>query len=240
MYGGLCNSDYVKSLLDLKETLIKNYHSFNFISLTNESLIQRGRNTLAWYFLNNSNSTHLLFIDGDIGFNPEDVLKMLAADKSLIGGIYPKKQINWEDATLAIQTNKNLDIESFTGKFVLNMDTVPERVFFDQPIEVKHIGTGFMLIKRHVFEDLREHVGFYIGNGNTEENGQPVYNYFQVTVDEVDNVLLSEDYFFCKAYQKIGGKVYAAPWCNFFHSGTYRFRGSYVEQLKLRDGSFFK
>lgn len=238
MYGGLCNGDYTRALLELKETLVKNYHTFNFIYLVNESLIQRGRNTLAWLFLNQTKDTHLLFIDSDLNFNSEDVLKMLAADKPVIGGIYPKKGLNWESIKIAMSKTDQKDFEKFSGDFVFDLEGSPERIYFDQPIEVKNIGTGFLMIKRHVFEELAPHVGTYIGNGYTEEKEQTVYNYFQVAVE--NNILLSEDYFFCRQYQKIGGKVYAAPWCNFEHNGNYRFRGSFVEQLKLNDGTFYK
>lgn len=238
MYGGVCHGGYVKSLLQLKETLISHYHQFHFISIENESLIQRGRNTLVWYFLNKTNFTHLLFIDSDLAFNPEDVLKMLSFDKDIIGGIYPKKTINW-DSVKSIMPNIELNnINKFTGEFVLAVDTLEPRIFFDQPFEVKHLGTGFMLIKRETFKKLEEHVGSYISNNYTDDSKQKTFNYFQVTVE--NNELLSEDYFFCNAFQKIGGKIYAAPWCDFEHNGNYRFSGSFVEHLKLQDGSFYK
>lgn len=238
MYGGVCNGDFTNSLLKLKELLVQNYHTFNFIYICNESLIQRGRNTLTWMFLNETKDTHLLFIDADLGFNAADVLKMLAADKPIIGGIYPKKAINWSVVKKAIDKVPDESLDTFAGDFVVEFAEVPDRLHFDQPIEVRNIGTGFMLIKRHVFEDLAEQVGSYLGNGYTNERDKVVYNYFQVGVE--DNILLSEDYFFCREYQKFGGKVYAAPWCNFEHNGNYRFRGSFVEHLKLSDGSFYK
>ena len=182
--------------------------------------------------------THLLFIDSDLNFAPEDVLKMIAADKPIIGGIYPKKTINWPALRKIIDKAPDEALDKFSGDFVVEFGDLPERLYFDQPIEVKNIGTGFLLIKRHVFEDIAEQVGSYIGNGYTNERDEVVHNYFQVAVE--DNILLSEDYFFCREYQKFGGKVYAAPWCNFEHNGNYRFRGSFVEHLKLSDGSFYK
>jgi len=237
MYGGMCTGDFTESLIDLNRVLAENGHEFHFIYLTNESLIQRGRNTLAWFFLNTTQATHLLFIDADIGFKATDVLQMIEADKGIIAGIYPKKAISWDTVKAAY----NRDIENperFSGVFVYDLKEKPDRIFFDQPLLLKNAGTGFMLIKREVFKELEETVGYYISNNYTQDRNQKIFNYFQVTVEE--DTLLSEDYFFCRAYQKIGGEVYGAPWCNFRHLGTYQFSGSFVESLKLRDPSFFK
>jgi hypothetical protein len=235
MYNGVCSGAYTESLLQLNNLLNANGHSFHYICLTNESLIQRGRNTLAWYFLNTTEASHLMFIDADIGFRADDVIKMIEADREVIAGIYPKKGIDWESVKYAY----NRDLENpqrFSGMFVYDPVPGTERIFFDQPLELMNAGTGFMLIKREVFKELEDSVGSYISNNYTQDRDSKTFNYFQVAVD--GDRLLSEDYFFCRAYQKIGGKIYGAPWCNFTHIGTYGFSGSFVDSLKLRDRAF--
>jgi hypothetical protein len=237
MYGGMCNGAFASSLLNLTQTLEKNGHNFLFTYLTNESLIQRGRNTLAHIFLAREDATHLMFIDADIGFNADDVIKMLDADKGIIGGLYPKKTLNWANIEASMKLGLPVPT-NFSGDFVYDPEPGIDLIYFDQPFELRHVGTGFMLIKREVFTEMIPHVDSYSGNGYTVDHGEKVHNFFQVAV--VDNVLLSEDYFFCNTYKKLGGKIYGAPWCNFRHLGTYAFEGSFVETLKLKDGTFFK
>src|SRR4051812_2306284 len=95
MYGGQCAGPYVKSLLDLQALCYKFQINCVFYFLFNESLITRARNYLVDEFLR-SKCTHLMFIDSDIDFNSMDVLALLACDKPIIGGAYPKKTIAWE------------------------------------------------------------------------------------------------------------------------------------------------
>jgi hypothetical protein len=236
MYGGVCHGSYTDSMIELGMVLREAGHSFSFIYLSNESLIQRARNTLAWYFLNTTNASHLFFIDADLGFEAKDVLRMIDADKDIIAGIYPKKALKME--TLKKALNKGLpDPEKFAGDFVYRLHEDTERVYFDQPLRMKYAGTGFMLIKRDVFTKLMPVVGTYKSNNHTADGGEVTYNFFQVPVE--DDELLSEDYFFCRAFDKIGGEIYGAPWCNFSHTGSYPFIGSFVEHLKINDPKFY-
>ena len=97
MYGGMSHGMYVKSCLDL-QALCANYGvEVRFSFIFNESLITRARNYLVDEFLR-SDCTHLMFIDSDIGFDPNDViaLSVIAAegtDKHIVCGPYPKKCI---------------------------------------------------------------------------------------------------------------------------------------------------
>ena len=87
MYGGMCTSEYTQSILNLSEAANKSEGvKLTTIFLGNECLIQRGRNTIAHHFMNLPDATHLLFIDADIKFRTEDIVKMIQADKSLIIG----------------------------------------------------------------------------------------------------------------------------------------------------------
>ena len=96
------------------------------------------------------------------------------------------------------------------------------------PFQVKHIGTGFMLIRRDVFEKIKPHVGWYTNTGNTTDAGDKIYDYFKV--QNVNNELLSEDYNFCHMYREHGGTIWAAPWCVLGHFGSYLFSGQYAQQ----------
>jgi len=216
-YGGWVCSEYVTSLFNL-QTLCNSLNIKETIMfLANESLIQRARNRIAHVFLQ-SNADYLMFIDADQKFVPTDIIKMIKADKGLIGGPVPMKGINWDNVRSGALDNYP-NLEELTGIF--NVNTLPghKMVNSETPFQVKHVGTGFMLIARHVFETLKPHVGWYY------RNGEKVYDFFKV--QNINNELLSEDYNFCHMYREHGGSVWLAPWCKIGHFGSHLYDGQY-------------
>ena len=121
MYGGQCFGFFTQALLITQNVLpaagVKSSFSFVF----NESLIQRARNLLAHNFLK-TDATHLMFIDADIKFNPNDIIPMIQADKDIICGMYPKKEINWQTVRNAVEKGvPNSELHAHTGVFVVNL-----------------------------------------------------------------------------------------------------------------------
>ena len=233
MYGGMCCSEYVQSLMGLQDAMHQYGHKVTCIFLGNESLIQRARNTIVWHFLQ-TDASHLLFMDADQKFVPNDVAKMLKADKGIIGGPVPMKGINWDAVRSAAILNQP-DLSAVSGIFNLNKLEGHDMVAPDQPFQVKHIGTGFMLIRRDVFDDLSDKVGYYTNGGSTIPPEAKVGDYFQVKVK--DGELLSEDYNFCSMYRENGGEVWAAPWCEVGHFGAYCFNGQYAKGAEYVSGN---
>ena len=228
MYGGMCTGLYTQSLIKTIGMLTNHGHQVSCHFMFNESLITRARNNLSHQFLQ-SDATHLLWIDSDIQWQPEDVMRLLDADLDIIGGIYPKKEINWECVKQAAQAGKG-NLANYTGTFVVNLpNDVPRMVVEkDKPAEVANLGTGFMLVKREVFEQMKAYTPTYVSD-MTHLQGQTIYAFYQDTICPESNRWLSEDYFFCKSWRDHGGKVYAAPWCELSHIGTYTFAGRLVE-----------
>ena len=234
MYGGMCSGYYAQSVLTLQKCLQSAGVDCTYSLMFNESLITRARNALTHGFLS-SNATHLMFIDADIRFIPDQFLPMLAADKDIICGIYPKKEINWQLVRQAIERGETDDKLKFhTGSFVVNLVdysgevTVP----MNQPLEIWNGGTGFMLIKREVFENLSQHVPTYTNNtvdlsGTLKDD--PIKEFFTTCIEPETNVLLSEDYYFCRLARQYGHKVYAAPWVQLGHLGSYLFEGQLLQ-----------
>lgn len=231
MYGGMCGGAYTNALLTAASILPANGVEVSFSFMYNESLITRARNGLVKLFMK-SDADYLMFIDADISFNPYDILKMIQSQKEVICGIYPKKEINWRAVKEAM--NKGIaepQLKYCTGAFVVNLvdhqteATVP----LNQPLEVLNGGTGFMLIHRSVFEKLQSHVPTYLNDVNDLSgaiaNKDEIYEFFTTSIDPETKRLMSEDYHFCQAYRKIGGKIYAAPWCQLTHLGSYAFEG---------------
>ena len=167
MYGGQCAGMFTRSIADLSALCTHYGIQVRFYFLFNESLITRARNYCADEFMR-SGDTHLMFIDSDIGFNPNDVIALLALqnpdvaeDKyDIIAGPYPKKCISWEKIKLAVDKgmadeNPN-DLEKFVGDYVFNPTGETREIPLGQPVEVLESGTGFMMIRRQTFEKFQE------------------------------------------------------------------------------------
>lgn len=224
-YGGQMCTEYTQSLLALKEACMQYGIKMTCIFLGNESLIQRGRNTIAHHFLQMEDATHLMFIDADQRFRANDIALMIKADKGIIGGPVPMKGIDWNRVRQGAVLN-HPNLAALTGIFNLNKLPDHDMVSPDQPFQVEHIGTGFMLIRRDVFEDLKPHTQTYTNGGASISPDEEVHDFFRVQVE--DGKLLSEDYHFCHEYRKHGGTVWAAPWCELGHFGAYCFSGVYA------------
>ena len=232
MYGGLCNGSYTVGLLSAVGVFSRYGVGMQYAHMMNESLITRARNALARDFLL-SECTHLMFIDADIGFNANDIMRMLHADKDIICGIYPKKEINWIDVAKAVNAGvPPQELANHTGAFVVNLvgDAKQAKGDIFTPMEIANGGTGFMLIKREVFEGLDGKVPTYhndVFSAIDDQSQKIEINEFFATsiTNDAEKRLLSEDYHFCKIARDAGFKVWAAPWAQLSHTGTYIFNG---------------
>ena len=89
-YGGMITAEDFKSCLQLTIVAATNKVELQFGTIGNESLVTRARNTLVQLFMDEPDCTHLLFIDADIGFNPQTIMRMLKLDKEVVTGVYPR------------------------------------------------------------------------------------------------------------------------------------------------------
>jgi len=240
MYGGMAHGLYIKSCLDLQTTMNKYGIETKFSFLFNESLITRARNYLVDEFLR-SECTHLLFIDSDIHYNPQDVLALMALDKDVIGGPYPKKSINWGNIAAAARSHPNIEpkeLEQLVGEYVFNVVKGTKQFTVTDPLEVMEIGTGFMMVKREVFEKMEKEYPMirykpdHVGQANFDGT-RYIHAYFDTVIDTKESIVgggsdryLSEDYMFCQMWRKMGGEIYLCPWMKTQHIGTYAFTGN--------------
>ena len=232
MYGGMCMGAYVLGLLHTMNVMRELGVEVRWVHMTNESLITRARNELARVFLA-TDCDYLMFIDADIGFDGQAIANLLAVDDDIVCGIYPKKEVNWDSVKRAVAAGKE-DIQDHAGAFVFNM-VGDAHVETDGrgAIEVRHGGTGFMLIKRGVFDHLAPHVPTYrVSSFQDLETGEYVkpltHEFFATSIDE-SGALLSEDYHFCELFRKHGGKIHAHPFVRLTHTGTYVFDGDILK-----------
>ena len=235
MYGGQCTGLYMQSMLLLQPALQQHGIGAMISCMFNESLITRARNALAHNFLK-TDCTHLLFIDADIAFKANDVVALLQADRDVICGIYPKKEINWLTVENAVKNGVPANqLKNHTGSFVINLvDYAPTvTVPMNEPLEIWNGGTGMMAIKREVLEKLRDVVPKYrndvVDLSGSTQVGEEIAEYFATSIEDSTQRLLSEDYHFCQTWRQNGGKIYAAPWMSLGHVGSYVFEGELVK-----------
>ena len=240
MYGGMAHGLYIKSCLDLQTTMNKYGIETKFSFLFNESLITRARNYLVDEFLR-SEYTHMLFIDSDINYNAQDVLALMALDKDVIGGPYPKKSINWNNVASAARAHPDIEpkqLENLVGEYVFNVVKGTKQFTVTEPLEVMEIGTGYMMVKREVFDKMEKEYPMirykpdHVGQSNFDGT-RYIHAYFDTVIDTKDSIVgggsdryLSEDYMFCQMWRKMGGQIYLCPWMKTQHIGTYAFTGN--------------
>lgn len=232
MYGGQNYGLFMKSCINLQIMMNQYGIECKFSFLFNESLIPRARNYLADEFIR-SGYTHMLFLDSDIEFDPTNVIELLWLDKDIIGAPYPKKSIKWENVKQAILNNPKIEtseLEKVVGDYVFNPVPGTERFNVYEPVDVLEIGTGFMMIKREVFDKYKAHYPEFeyrpdhAGQSNFD-GSRMIHAFFHCDIDPVSKRYLSEDYWFCQLWRNMGGHVWLCPWMRTKHVGTYHFTG---------------
>lgn len=209
LYGGFCTAEYADSMARLQASLDLSGIKYKVLHHVNDSLIPRARNCLVARFMRDPELTsysHFMFIDGDISFEPEDVAKLLNLDTDVACGCYPTKKDNAE--TTAWKDGKLVNLDEFNG-----------------PVDIDFAGTGFLMIKRGVFEKLQyahpetRHMEGHLGE---------VYALFDTAVsDEPDwrnRFYISEDYLFCQRWRNLGGKIILDPSIRLGHVGRKVYR----------------
>lgn len=246
MYGGACAGLFAKSIADLSSLCTSYGISLQMYFLFNESLVTRARNYCCDEFMR-SEATHLMFIDSDIGFNPQDVIALLAladddSEYDVIGGPYPKKCISWEKIKHAVDKgvadNDPGILEKFVGDYVFNPKNGQGNIPLNQPVEVLEIGTGFMMIRKNTLKKFIEafpQLAYKPDHVRTEhfDGSRKIMQFFQAEIDPVSERYLSEDYWFCQKIQQLNMKTWFCPWMQMSHVGTYIFGGSLADLASI-------
>jgi hypothetical protein len=176
--------------------------AYSISTLFNESLVTRARNTCVAFMMGNLAATHLMFIDADIEWQANSVLKLASLDKDIVGGAYPKK---------------SLPID-----FVVN--ALPGQT--GEVVEVHDIGTGFLMIKREVIQKMFDE--YPLKKYKNTIGLEPKYNdlcYALFDTMLVNGHYLSEDYGFCHLWKRLGGSIYLVKSIVLGHYGSYMFKG---------------
>lgn len=204
-YGGMVSEPTMTSLLRFVLLASRVGLNWSLDTMVNESLVTRARNNLCAKMMTNQKATHFMFIDADIRFDAEAIFGMMAADKDVIGGLYPKK-------ALPIDYVVNLKQGGRIEGPIFQVDTQ---------------GTGFLMFKKHVYEKLIAAYPDckYIDDIGLGKQFEPfMYSIFDTIIDDKGHYL-SEDWTFCRRWAAIGGDIWADSRVLLNHIGHFEFKG---------------
>ena len=228
--------NYTLSLLGFQNYAMQIGMPVQFLLQQGESLVTRARNNCVAQFLANPQWTHLFWIDSDIGFTPEAAVRLLAADYDIAAGVYPLKYDAWPEE--GFPENLRLTKEAYQAlyqRYTVNGRVLPDAESLDLEINedgfmaLSEAPTGFMVIKREVFERMMKQypeLQYKPDSIGFEDQGLH-YRFFDVMIDPQTNRYLSEDYGFCRLWEAMGEKIYIDTTSKLTHQGTKLYEGNY-------------
>lgn len=225
-YGCAMNAYTALALLEMQQLAAQRGAGFEVGILGNESIITRARNVLTDRFLN-SDATHMLFLDADIvPRNPADVFRMLDADMPIIGATCPRKELNWAAVRNALAVWPDISdagLEEAAGELICRFDPSVKSFAMNEPVKVTWLGTGCLLIKREVFEQLRQSPLIETYWETTES--ERVTRFWRTGPNSL-GAEISEDLFFLHAARLLGIESYTLPDAIVDHVGVHAFKGN--------------
>ena len=248
-YGSLCYVSYVSSLLNTMNLFSTIGIKLRVEFCRNDSLVSRARNNLIAKAMFDKEVTHMLFIDADITWNPIDIIKLILAEKNIVGGVYPIKSYEWDKLVnpdnvlqdwIAKKNNSQLKASVADQDFIQHKMVRYNLNYISNTLEiasnltkVRHLATGFMMIRRDTIEKMArafpstkytDDVGYLHG----EEN-EYAYALFDCGVEE--GHYCSEDWMFCSRWAKMGGETWVDVTINLNHCGVEDFKGSFLSSI---------
>jgi hypothetical protein len=230
-YNQQVTASYATCLVQLTMQAHLNGVRVQNIHTTSSALLAQSRNQLTHAFLQ-SPCTHLLFIDSDMVFRADDVLRLLDEDKEVIAAICPRKQIDWQAAATHARRypQASADEVQLAGAIYAGYEPLQSGPFdANAPLEVVSIGTGIMLIRREAFERIRRLPSHRTIEAGTDRGIEVFFD-----TDFVDGQFISEDISFCKRLRAAGGRIFGAPWFRIGHIGNHEFTSDLVALAKFR------
>ena len=238
-FGGQVSTLYAASIFKLQRVLRATPEVELTIHIRDgDALITRARANLVTLFLNDPQATHLLFVDADIGFEPEQVMRLINCGADVVAGVYPIKRLNWEKVRRVAEANRP-DIAAAALDYVLEVDG-PERIVVSNGFaRARYVGTGFLMIRRHVLERMCAHyksLQFFREHSTDALAGNPHrFALFECLIES--GIYLSEDFSFCKRWSDIGGEIWADLESRLNHVGPMTFPGAVATQFFAPDAT---
>jgi hypothetical protein len=245
LYDG-AQYEYLRAILGLVNASQRRGVDCAFSFVANNASIALARDLLVGSFLG-SQAQFLVFVDNDIGFDPEALIglvDLMAGDERLgiVGAPCPKRQVNWEMVAAAaargLADGAPAELERFSGAFTLELADPQATFRVDQPVEVTRIGTGLLAIRREVILDLvQRHPELRFSPDPHDRLPGMVEGLltalFHPLIETPGGRLLSEDFSFCHRARAAGHRIWAAPWLRSSHTGPARFTGALADLARL-------
>jgi hypothetical protein len=254
-FASLCYVSYVNSLM----RTIEYFRSINFPLqiefCRNDSLVSRARNNLIARAMSDTAATHFMFIDNDIAWEPQEIMKLILADKELIGGVYPLKNYDWNKlvknplnpyetdllGNMIKRKNASQLKDVITDEQMIQYNLLKYNINYKESImqvenniaRVRHIATGFMLIKRKTIENMQKAFPStkYVDDVNFLEPHENVNAYALFDCGVEEGHYFSEDWLFCHRWTKMGGDIFIDVTINLTHTGNEDYRGCYISTI---------
>jgi hypothetical protein len=239
-FGGMVSQSYMLSVIRLISYAKSAGFDVSLRLLGYDALISRARSTLVAAFLDNPTATHLLFVDADIGFEPQQVERLLRLDKDFTGALYPLKSIDWDLIPQRCVTGGEAVPHaalSYVGTFYPETDRKQDGDF----VTGVYAGGGFQLLRRNA---LRKMIAAYPQTHFRSVHGMPMsgargdtshsanlYALFDCIIDPETGAYLSEDYSFCLRWRKTGGEIWLDTTSKLTHTGPYEFVGDHSSRF---------
>lgn len=210
-YGGTVCEKTLTGVYQTTRDLVRQGIGLELITVVNDSIVHHMRSNLANFFYHNTDATHLLWVDSDIGFTSADVIKLIELKTEFAAATYPKK-------VLPIR---------------YTCDLPPEGIIWNQDrtaIEVAHVGCGFQLLARSAFERIQKTFPELKYSPRSESRRLSEaelvdsYHYYD-TYKNKEGVLVGEDYAFCNRFRQAGGTIWLRPDIALHHVGSHVFTG---------------
>ena len=236
-FGGQISTVFASALFKLQRTVrTRPEIDLKVLLRDGDALITRARANLVTMFLDDPAATHLLFIDADIGFEPEQVFRLIDSGADVVAGVYPIKRVNWDKAK-RFMGQGHPQVPSAALDYVLEVEDPDRIVVANGFARVRFAGTGFLMIRRHVIEKMCAHPAYAPLQFSREHSldmlaGSPNrFALFECMIDPATGTYLSEDFAFCKRWTDIGGEIWADLHSKLTHVGPAVYNGDLSTQF---------
>jgi hypothetical protein len=231
-YGGLCLEKYMKSIVNLQMLLMREGVQLMLDTTENESLVHRARNVSIGRFMQKTDADYFMFIDADVEFDAQSVLRLLKSGHEVSVAVYPKKVVMWDQAREAVENGDERNMALLSSSLVANIGAT-RRSVVNGFVEVLDGPTGFMMISREALTKMHEHYPeLNCKNDHQNRDFDEYCALFDCMIDPESKRYLSEDYAFCRRWQQMGGKIYADCNTTLGHVGNLPFSGCLNDRLK--------
>jgi len=233
-FGGQVSAVYALSLLNLQMRL-RRYRDFKLkvMMRDGDALITRSRASLLSQFLDDPAATHLLFIDADIGFEPEQVLRLIECGADMCAAVYPIKRIDWQRMKNAL-SGAQPDPAAYL-QYAFEVEDPNAVIANSSFIKVRYAGSGFLMIRRGAIERMCAHYPQlryrYDHSVDAATRSDNRFALFECMIAD-DGAYLSEDFAFCKRWSDMGGEIWADLESRLHHIGPMTFCGDLAARFR--------